>query len=83
MRINMQITSGFDGKVNQPVTGDLVEHVIQKRNAGRKVCLARAVEINLNRNLGFEGVALNRGLPHDCAIQVNLIAMIPSECLSI
>jgi hypothetical protein len=55
------------------MTGYLVEHVIQKRNAGCKVSLARPVEINLYGNLGFEGIALNRGLPHDFAVQVSFL----------
>lgn len=68
MRIDMQIAVGAHLKVDQSMAGDLVEHMIEKRNAGRKLSLTGTVKIQTNRNLGFERISGNFGLPHEGTI---------------
>jgi hypothetical protein len=55
----MQIARRFDVQVDQPVPGNLVEHVIQERHTGIQLLLAGAVNINGDANLRFIGVAGN------------------------
>ena len=47
----------FDFEVEEAVTRDLVEHVVEKRHAGGKLLLAGAVQIELHTDLRFAGVA--------------------------
>ena len=62
--IDMQITLGFDRQINQPMTGDLIEHVIEKRHAAIQTGLARTIQIKMHADLGFESVAADFCLPH-------------------
>ena len=50
VRVNVQITFGFDIQVDQTVTGDLVQHVVQKGHAGIKLLLAGAVQVDRDAN---------------------------------
>ena len=63
MLINMQIALGLNRNVDEAVTGDLVEHVVKKTNACGEVGFTRAVEVDLDGDLGFVGIASNFGLP--------------------
>jgi len=64
--IDMQITLGADVKINQTMTRDLIQHVVEKRNAGVQFLLAGTVKIERDPDLGLAGVsyhfcfALNR-----------------------
>lgn len=64
VRIDMQIAFSLDLKVDQAVTGYLIQHVIQKRNARRENATPRSIEIKTNRHLGFQGISADFGLPH-------------------
>jgi hypothetical protein len=64
VRVDMQIAFGFDLKVDQPMAGYLIEHVIEEGNAGGELSLSGAVKIQTNRNPGFEGISGNFSLPH-------------------
>jgi len=55
--VNMKVAFGMDIEVDQAVAGDLVEHVVKKTNAGVQPGLARAVQIDLDRDPGLGGVA--------------------------
>src|SRR5690606_13414186 len=61
VRINVQVTLGIDADINQTVTGNLVDHVIEKRQAGLKVRLAGAIERDRNGDVGFQRLAFNTG----------------------
>ena len=65
--VDFQITDGVDFEINNAVSRDLVEHVIEKRQTGVEVGLTGAVEIKLDGNLGFFGIArdLRVSLTHD------------------
>jgi hypothetical protein len=43
------------------MTRDLVEHVVKKPNACRQIGFARAVEVDLDRDLGLGRVAADFG----------------------
>ena len=60
----MEIANGLHIKVNQPMTGDLVEHVIKERHASSKLALTGAIEIETHGNLRLQGVTSDFGLPH-------------------
>jgi hypothetical protein len=57
MRIDMQIALGQNVYVQHPMPGDLVEHVVQKRQSGIKLGLAASIQIQFDADLGFKGVA--------------------------
>ena len=57
MGVDVQVALGLDIQIDQAVARDLVEHVIEKRHAGRELGYARAVEIETDRDPGFEGIA--------------------------
>src|SRR5574343_1497962 len=62
--IDMQITLGVDIKVDQAMTGDLVEHVVEEGHAGGKFALAGTIEVETHGDLRLEGVTGYFGLPH-------------------
>ncbi len=57
----MQVAMRDNVHINQTVPGYLIQHMIQKRQAGGKRGRAVTVEINGNVDLGFERIALNLG----------------------
>ncbi len=59
MGVDMQIALGFDLKINQAMSGDLIEHVVEKRQATSKFGVSSTVQIDLNLNPGFQGIALD------------------------
>lgn len=42
----------------QAVAGNLVHHVIKEGHAGVKAGFAGAIEVDLDRDLGFKGISL-------------------------
>ncbi len=57
--IDVQVALAFDIQVDQPVTGDLVEHVLEKGHADGESRLAGAIQIDRGLDLGFQGIALD------------------------
>jgi hypothetical protein len=55
--VNVQVSYAMNVEVNQAVARDLVEHVVKKANAGRQLGLAGTVEVELDGDFGFGGVA--------------------------
>ena len=55
--IDVQVALRLDFEIDEPVTGHLIEHVIEKRHAGLKLGLARAIQIDGNSDLGLQGIA--------------------------
>ncbi len=66
VRVDVQVAGGFDFQINQAVTDDLVKHVVEKRNAGGKFSLPRAIKIQADPNLCFQCVSADFCLPHGC-----------------
>ena len=57
MCVDMQIALRFDREVDHAVPRDLVQHVVEETDAGRKFGNARAIEIEIDADFCFEGVA--------------------------
>jgi hypothetical protein len=57
MRIDVQIALGQNIQIQQTMPGNLVEHVIEKRQSGIKLGVAAAVKRQFNCDLSFHGVA--------------------------
>jgi len=64
VRIDMQITLGLDRQIDEPMAGNLIEHVIEKRHTAIQTGLARTIQIEMHADLGFESVAADFCLPH-------------------
>jgi hypothetical protein len=60
----MQIAIGMHVEVDQTVTGDLVEHVIEEGHAGGQLLAAGAIEIDAHPDPGFGGIAADFGGSH-------------------
>jgi hypothetical protein len=61
MLIDMQIAIGLNGQIDQGMPGEQLEHVIEKAYAGGDVCLAGAIEIQFEPDIGLFGLAMDRG----------------------
>jgi hypothetical protein len=59
--VDVQVAFGLDVEVDQPVAGDLIEHVIEEADAGGQLGRAGAVQVDANADLRFRGVALHLG----------------------
>ena len=57
MGIDMQIALGFDIEVDQTVTRDLVEHMVEKRHAGIQLLLTGAIKVDHDADLRLVGIA--------------------------
>ena len=56
MVVDMQITLRFYFQIDQTVTGDLIQHVVEKRNAGSKILPAGTVQIDCHVDFRLVGV---------------------------
>ncbi|CRM90117.1 hypothetical protein [Pseudomonas sp. 22 E 5] len=57
--VDVQVALAFDIQVDQPVTGDLVQHVLKKRYTDIKSGLSGAIQVDRGFDLGFQSVALD------------------------
>ena len=57
--VDMQVALADNIQVDQPVTGDLVQHVLKKRNTDIKSGLSGAIQVDRGFDLGFQSVALD------------------------
>ena len=64
VRVDMQVAVGNDVEIDQAMPRDLVEHVVEKGNAGGELALATAIEIDADGDLRLQGITGNFGLPH-------------------
>src|SRR5690606_34024478 len=61
MRVDMQVAVRLDFEVEQRVPGEQREHVIEESDAGADLDLLRAVQFELQPDVGLGGLAMNRG----------------------
>jgi hypothetical protein len=61
----MQVALCRNIQVDQPMPGDLVEHVVKERHAGSELPLAAAVEIETHGDPGLQGITDDFSLTHD------------------
>src|ERR1700731_2649713 len=64
VEVDVEIAFGLQGDVDQTVLSELVEHVVEKADAGRDLGRAGAVERDPALDLGLLGLALDRRDPH-------------------
>jgi hypothetical protein len=62
--IDVQVTTGSDVEVDQPVARDLLEHVVKEGHAGGETAAPAAIEIQPDIDPGFERVPGDFCLPH-------------------
>jgi hypothetical protein len=72
--IDVQVALGLDLEVEHAVARDLVEHVLEERQAGRKLRRALAVQVHTDPDLGLFGVAGDGGLSHIHSVMTALRA---------
>ena len=59
--IDVQIALGLHGQIDRRVLGQQRQHVVEEADAGGDLALARAVEIQLEADLGLGGLAIDGG----------------------
>ena len=64
MRVDMQVTRGLDFKIKHAVARYLIEHMVEKGHAGGDLLAAAAIEIHLDANRRFPGLAAYFGDTH-------------------
>jgi len=57
--IDMGVAAGTDLQIQQPVAGELVQHVIQKGHAGGHLAAAAAIEVEGHPHIGFTSNAVD------------------------
>jgi hypothetical protein len=68
----MQITLRFDLKVDQAVARNLIQHVIEKGDTGRQTTLTASIEVQADRDPGFQGISADFGLPHESPMTIDV-----------
>jgi hypothetical protein len=64
VRVDVQVTLGRNLQVDHAVTRHLIQHMVEKRHAGRQFGRAGAIQVKADADLGFTGVARDRGSTH-------------------
>ena len=64
VRVDLEVALGAHREVDHAVARDLVEHVVEERDAGGELRRAAAVEVERHEDLGLLGVALDFRLTH-------------------
>jgi hypothetical protein len=59
MVIDMGVSDRIDLKINQSMTADLMEHVIEKGHAGAGLAGAAAIQIQAHLHIGFTGHSMD------------------------
>ena len=68
--VNVQIAFAGNLQIDQAVASDLVQHVVEKTDAGGELGLTRTVQIQTHTNLGFGGLASDFSLTHEACFEV-------------
>ncbi len=64
VRINVQITFRLNIQINQAMSGNLIQHVVEKGNAGGEIALTGTIKIETHGNLRLQRIASDFSLPH-------------------
>ena len=62
--VDMGVARGIDVQIDQTMTADLMQHVVEKRHSGDGVALPRAIEIQPDPHIGFAGDAMDLTCAH-------------------
>jgi hypothetical protein len=57
--IDMGVAAGTDLHIEQPVAGELVQHVIQEGHTGSHLAAAAAIEVKGHPHIGFASYAVD------------------------
>ncbi len=57
--VNVQVTLGLDVQREATMLADLFKHVVEERQAGGDACIAGTIQVQLNADLRFLGIALD------------------------
>ena len=60
--VDFGVTIAADFKINKPVAGNLVQHMIQEGNTCLKFCLPTAVKVDANSDLCFKRISAHKTL---------------------
>lgn len=63
--VDMQVALAFDIEVDQPMPGDLVEHMFKERHTDIESGLAAAIQVDRGLDLGLQSIALDGSLTFD------------------
>jgi hypothetical protein len=66
--INLKVTDRMNVHIDQTMAGNLIQHVIQKRDAGLAFKNASTVKVDADADLRFFGIALDGSLTIDWLI---------------
>jgi hypothetical protein len=64
MLVDMQVADGLDGHVDQRVTRQLLDHMVEETDPGGDGVKTGAVEVDGHVDLRFRSVAVNLGRAH-------------------
>ena len=59
--VDVEVAAGGDAKIERAMLGQEFQHVVEEADARFDVSLARSIEVQLEVDLGFVGLALNSG----------------------
>src|SRR5208283_2004686 len=62
--VDVAVACGANGEVDQGMTRELIEHMIEEADAGRDVGRARSVEVDADLDARLLGFAYDRALAH-------------------
>src|SRR4029079_2448939 len=75
VRVDLEVTLRLDVEIDHSVARDLVEHVVEERNAARKARAAGSVEIHSHADPGLLGVAFDFRSSHSSASRMAVISI--------
>ena len=72
MLIDVEVARNPAGHVDQRMAAELFDHMIEKADPGRHVIAPGAVEIDLDRNVGFVSRAFYSGAAHGLRLEAEI-----------
>ena len=70
--VDMQVAFRLDVEVDQAVAGHLIQHVLEKVDAGVEAALALAIQIDGHGDTGLQRIAGDGGAAHSFCIRHNV-----------
>ena len=67
--VHMKIALGFECNIHQRMARHLLQHMVEKTDAGRDVGLAGPVNVHFDRNFGLFRIALEVCCAHEASLR--------------
>src|SRR5271157_5189973 len=80
--VDVAVALGANGEVDEGMTRKLIEHVIEKADAGRDVGRARSVEVEADLHACLRGLAYDRALAHGDSEVSSWLGGVIASCAS-